>query len=123
MNPLGSYKGTISLVSPGTLAKGTIVTVAGAVASATVPGAGVVMNDVVAGDTLVIALFGSETSRTTLAGAAVTAGDRIVQTAAGKGITDPATGTVLSIGYALTSAALDETFELQSNPPAACKYS
>lgn len=123
MNAVGSYKGSITITSPGTLAKGTIVTLAGAAASASVAGAGVVRNDVVEGDLLVIDLFGGEVSKTVLASAAITAGDIVAQTASGKAITNPATGTVLIIGFALTSAAADELFELQSIPPSPCKYS
>lgn len=123
MNAVGSYKGSITITSPGILAKGTIVTAAGAAASATVPGVGVVRNDVVAGDLLVIDLFGGELSKSVLAGGAVTVGSVIAQTAAGKAIVDPATGTVLTIGVALTEAADGELFELGSHMPAPCKYS
>lgn len=123
MNSVGSYNGSMTITSPGTLAKGTIVTAAGAAASATVVGVGVVRDAVVEGDNLVIDLFGGQLSKTVLAGAAVTVGAVIVQTAAGKAIVDPATGTVLSIGVALTAAAADELFELGSHMPAPCKYS
>lgn len=123
MNAVGSYKGSITITSPGILAKGTVVTLAGAAASATVAGAGVVRNAVVEGDQLVIDLFGGEVSKTVLASGVVTAGDVIAQTAAGKAITNPATGTVLVIGFALTAAADGELFELNSVPPSPCKYS
>lgn len=123
MNAVGSYKGSITIAAPGTLAKGTIVTLAGAAASATVAGAGVVRNDVVEGDQLVIDLFGGEVSKSVLASAAITAGDIVAQTASGLAITNPATGTVLVIGFALTGGAAGELIELQSTPPSPCKYS
>jgi hypothetical protein len=123
MNAVGSFKGSITIVSPGILAKGTIVTLAGVAASATVPGAGVVRDAVVEGDMLVIDLFGGQVSKTVLASGAIAAGAIVGQTASGKAITDPAAGTVLVIGFALTAAADGELFELNSVPPSPCKYS
>lgn len=123
MSAVGKYNGSITITSPGTLAKGTIVTIAGAAASASVAGAGVVRDAVDEGDLLVIDLFGGQVSKTVLASGTITAGQIVAQTANGKAIANPETGTVLVIGYAITGAADGELFELASTPPSPCKYS